>query len=148
MPAAITPFVNTIDLTFSTTPIADIIALAATPSGDGILTVPQDGSAAFAVAIDNAGSGDDLTAVIDTGAASLPVALALCETDPATGQCLSPPSASLPLTLAAGATSTLSVFATASGQIPFAPATSRVFVHFLDGQGNSHGSTSVAVQTQ
>ena len=33
-------------------------------------------------------------------------------------------------------------------QISFAPGTSRIFVRFLDVAGNSHGSSSVAVQAE
>jgi hypothetical protein len=48
---------------------------------------------------------------------------------------------------AAGATPTFAIFATASSAIPFAPGSSRVFVRFKDSSGTSHGSTSVAVET-
>ena len=149
-PAAVTIGVDTVDLTFSSTPIADIIALAAVASGNGIVEVPysQGGSGAFAVASDNAGASDNLNVVVDTGAATLPLSLSLCQTNPSTGQCLAPPAASVPVTIAAGATPTFSVFVTASGAIPFAPGTSRIFVRFLDGSGASHGATSVAVETQ
>jgi len=39
------------------------------------------------------------------------------------------------------------VFLSASGSIAFAPATARIFLRFLDSSGASHGSTSVAVET-
>ncbi|MGB8843076.1 MAG: hypothetical protein WCC64_18630, partial [Aliidongia sp.] len=90
----------------------------------------------------------DLTVTADTGAASLPVSILLCPTDPTTGQCQAPMAPSLPVTIAAGATPTFSVFVTAAAPIAFAPGTSRIFVRFRDGAGQSHGSTSVAVQTQ
>ncbi len=54
----------------------------------------------------------------------------------------------MPLNFTAGATPTFSVFLQASGAIPFAPATSRVFVRFKDAGGGLHGSTSVAIETQ
>jgi sugar lactone lactonase YvrE len=147
-PAPVTPGVNTIDLTVSSTPIADIIAESATASGDGIVTVPFSlgQGAAFALATANDGAAGALTALVDTGSATLPITATLCQTDPATGQCLAPPAASLPLTIAAGATPTFSVFVSASAAIPLAPGTSRIFVRFLDGSGASHGSTSVAVE--
>ena len=147
--APVTPGVNTVDLTFSTTPIADIIAESATASGNGIVTVPlsQGQGAAFALATVNDGASGALTAVVDTGSASLPITATLCQTDPASGQCLAPPAASLPLTIAAGAIPTFSVFISASAPIPLAPGSARIFVRFLDSSGASHGSTSVAVQT-
>jgi hypothetical protein len=150
-PTSVIAGVNTIDLTLSATPIADIVALAATAGADGILTVPfsQGAPAAFAVAAINVGAdGDGLTASVDTGAATLPLTLTLCQTNPATSQCLAPPAPSVPVSIAAGATPTFSVFVSASGQVPFAPGTSRIFLRFLDSGNDSHGSTSVAVQTQ
>lgn len=141
--------VNTVDLNFSATPIADIIAISATTGGNGVVTVPfsTGGAAAFALATDNAGAAATLTAVTDTGSASLPITVTLCQTVPATAACMAPPSASVPVTIAANATPTFSVFIQASAAIDFAPATARIFVRFLDGSGLSHGSTSVAVDT-
>jgi len=149
-PAPVTPGVDTIDLVFSTQPIADIIALAATAGGNGLVDVPfsQGQAAAFAIASIDAGAAASLTVATDTGAASLPITVTLCQTNPSTGACLAPPSPTVPVTIAAGATPTFSVFVTASAAIPFAPGTSRIFVRFLDAGGNSHGSSSVAVQAE
>jgi YVTN family beta-propeller protein len=148
-PAAVIQGVDTVDLLFSPVPVVDIIALAATTSNNGVVTVPfsQNGAAAFAVASFNAGAAGSLTISTGTGDASLPIAVTLCQTVPSTGQCQSPPAATLPIDAAAKATQTFSFFVTASGEVPFAPGTSRIFVHFLDASGTSHGSTSVAVTT-
>jgi streptogramin lyase len=146
--ASIVPGVDTVDLTMSTTPIADVIALAATPSLNGVLQVPVGGANAFAVATSNVGAGATLTASVDTGTASLPLTVELCQSNPSNGQCLSSPAASVSLTDAAGATPTFSVFASAASAIPFSPATNRIFVRFKDSSGGLHGSTSVAVQTK
>ena len=146
--ASIVPGVDTVDLTMSTAPTADVIALAATPSQNGVLQVPVGGANAFAVATSNVGAGAALTASVDTGAASLPLLVELCQSNPANGQCLSPAAASVSLTDAAGATPTFSIFASAGGAIPFSPATNRIFVRFKDSSGGLHGSTSVAVQTK
>ena len=91
--AAIVPGVDTVDLSMSATPVPDIIALAATPTGNGVVEIPSGGSAA-------------------------------------------------------NAAPTFSIFAQASGAMPFAPATSRLFVRFVDSSGGTHGSTSVAVDTK
>ena len=147
-PAAIVTGVDTVDLVMSTTPVADVIVLAATSTGDGVLQIPTGGAAAFAVASVNVGVPDALTASLDTGTASLPLSATLCQSNPSTGQCLATPTAELSLTIAAGATPTFSVFVQATGPIPFAPGTSRLFLRFKDQAGGLHGSTSVAVETE
>jgi hypothetical protein len=146
-PAAIIPGVDTVDLTFSSTPIADIIALAATATNNGIVEVPNGGAGAFAVATDNLGASAPLTVSVDTGAATLPVTATICPSNPSTGACLSAPAASFPLTIAGGTTPTFSIFITSAGAVPFDPAGSRIFVRFTDAQGGLHGSTSVAIET-
>ena len=143
--APVTPGVDTVDLAFSATPVADIIALAATASNDGTVHV-ANGSGAFAVATINAGAAGDLTAEVDSGGATLPATAVLCQTD-SSGQCQGTPGQSVPISIAAGGSPTFSVFVGANGSIPFDPGASRLFVHFLDGSGVSHGSTSVAVTT-
>jgi hypothetical protein len=148
--APVSTGLNTIDLAFSTMPIADIIALGSTPSNDGILTVPfsQGQAGAFAIASANAGASGALTVTADTGSYTLPIAVTLCATAPSTGQCLVAPTSTVGQNFIAGATPTFSVFVTASNPIPLAPATSRLYVRFVDASGMSHGSTSVAVTTR
>jgi sugar lactone lactonase YvrE len=144
-PAPTTIGLDTVDLVFSATPIADIIVLSATATNDGTVHIAS-GAGAFAVATIDAGAAGSLTASTDTGSASLPLTTTICETNSA-GQCLAPPSASVPIAFAANATPTFSIFANASAPIGFAPGTSRIFVRFTDGNGVSHGATSVAVTT-
>jgi hypothetical protein len=138
--------VNTIDLQFSSTPVPDLIALAATISNNGIVEVPVHGAGAFAIATDNIGVDATITVTADTGPAKLPLTMTLCQTT-ADAQCLAAPAPSVTLDLAANATPTFSIFVIAEGSVAFAPGSSRVFVRFLDGAGVSHGSTSVAVET-
>lgn len=149
-PATYLPGVNTVDLAFGATATADVIALAATASGDGIVRVPlssNGGAAAFAVASANVGAGAALTVTTDFGAAALPVGVTLCQTDPSSGQCLAPPASSVALTIAANAVPTFSIFVTASASLTAEPAVNRIYVRFLDARGISHGSTSVAIET-
>ncbi len=73
-PAALDLGVDTVDLVMSATPVADIIALAATPTRNGIVEVPNGGAAAFAVASVNLGVTTPILVSVDTGAATLPVA--------------------------------------------------------------------------
>ena len=140
------PGVNTVDLLFSTTPITDVIALAATATNNGIVSMPVGGAGAFAVASANVGASGSITVSTDTNGATLPIAVNVCQTN-ASAACMAPPSATVTLTDSAGATPTFSVFINASAAISLDPANSRIFVRFKDSSGTSHGSTSVAVQT-
>ena len=148
-PAPAATGIDTVDLDFTTGPVTDIIALAATASNNGIVTVPysQSGYGAFALATVNAGAAGSLTVSADTGGFTLPVGMSICATNAATAQCLAPPAASVPVTIAAGATPTFSVFAKATASIALTPGASRIYVRFTDSSGVSHGSTSVAVVT-
>jgi len=147
-PAAVVPGLNTLLLSSSSTPVPDIVVLAATPTSDGMLQLPAStGANAFAVATVNVGVSDTITATADTGTTILPVTLSLCASDPATGECLSAPASSLTTSIDAGATPAFSVFVSATGPVPLDPARNRVFVRFRDAAGVSRGSASVALQT-
>lgn len=147
-PAPVTVGLNSLLLSASTAPVPDIVALAATPSGDGVLNLPgSSASNAFAVAAVNVGVSGTVTATADTGGVVLPVAVFICESNPATGACLSSPSPSVTTTISAGATPTFSIFVTATGSIPFDPAFNRIFVRFEEAAGVPRGLTSVAVRT-
>jgi hypothetical protein len=140
--------INTLNLSASTTPVPDIVALVA--SGDpGIVDISASSQyGAFAVATVNVGSADTITASADTGGTSLPISLNLCQTNPATGACVAPAAAGVTTTIAANATPTFAIFAGSSSAIPFDPANNRVFVRFIDRSGVLRGATSVAVRTQ
>jgi hypothetical protein len=148
-PVVAIPGVNTVDLSFSTTAVADVIALAATATPGLTLQIPQstNGEGAFAVASVNVGTTESLTVSTDTGSAALPVDVVICQTNPTTGACLAPPASTVMLSDTADAVPTFSVFAVASAPIALNAATSRIFVRFKDSAGTSHGSTSVAVET-
>ncbi len=148
-PAPITPGLNTLLLSAATTPIPDIVALAATLANDGIVNIPgAAGTGVFAVATVNVGASSTITVSADTGSASLPVSPFVCQTDPATAACLAPPGSSVTTQIDANATPTFGVFVTGSGVVPFNPAVNRVFVRFTDAGGVIRGATSVAVRTQ
>jgi len=146
-PAPSTSGLNTLLLSASATPVADIVALAATSPND--LIARLDDSGAFAVATVNVGATDTITATADTGAAVLPAVMSICQTNPTTGVCLAPPadaSTGVTTTIASEETPTFAVFATATSDIPLDPANSRIFVRFRDGSGTVRGATSVAVE--
>jgi hypothetical protein len=147
-PAPINIGLNTLLLSGSTTPVPDVVALAA--SGDpGIVDIAgANGTGAFAVATVNLGAGTTITASANTGIATLPVTLTICQTVPATGQCMAAPAASVTTKFQPNATPTFGIFATGSGSVSFDPANNRVFVQFADPSGTVRGETSVAVRTQ
>jgi hypothetical protein len=85
--------VNTLLLPADAGQPADVIALAATPTQDGMLRLPGTSQAqAFAVATVNLGIAALVTVTVDWGDITLPVSLAICQTKPATGACLGAPS--------------------------------------------------------
>jgi virginiamycin B lyase len=140
---------NTLLLSSSTTPVPDIVALAATAMNDGILHIAgTSGAGAFAVATVNVGASASITASANTGSVNLPLAISLCQTNPASGQCIASIGPSVTTTINTNATPTFGIFATASGSVPFVPQTNRIFVTFSDAGGVVRGSTSVAVETQ
>jgi uncharacterized protein GlcG (DUF336 family) len=146
--APLTTGVNDLLLSASTSPVPDMVAMAATATNDGVLHIDTNtASAAFAIASVNVGASGALTVSADTGSAGIPIALTVCQTNPTTGQCLAAPGASVNPTINANETPTFAIFGTGSGAIPFAPATSRIFVRFKDSGGAVRGSTSVAVVT-
>jgi hypothetical protein len=140
--------VNTLLLSASDTPIPDIVALAATQSGDGIVNIDGiPGTGAFAVAVANVGATGTITASVDTGRVILPVSVSMCKTNPATGLCISPVQESVVTTIDSNETAAFAIFLSGSGNVPFDPANNRVFVRFKDAGGDTRGSTSVAVRT-
>ena len=102
---------------------------------------------ALAIRIAPDAKAGTLTVATDTGAATLPLTATVCATNASTGACLAPPVASFPQSFQSNGAQTFSVFLSASAPISFAPATARVFLRFLDSSGVSHGSTSIAVET-
>jgi hypothetical protein len=140
--------VNTLSLSASTSPVPDIVALAA--SGDpGYVDIPgSTGTGAFAVATVNLGSDATITAAANTGAANLPVTLTLCQTNPSTGACLAPPTPTVTTGIQPNATPTFGIFVTGSAVVADIPGINRVFVTFTDSAGILRGETSVAVRSQ
>jgi hypothetical protein len=148
-PADVHPGLNTFLMSASTTPVPDMVAVAATLGNDGIVNVPGvDGTGAFAVATVNMGAGGTITASADTGGVGLPLDLNVCQTDPGTGQCVSTMGPEVTTPVNARTTPTFAVFVGGHGTVTFDPAANRVFVRFTDAAGLVRGATSVAVRTQ
>ena len=148
-PAPTVVGLNTLLLSASDVPVPDVVALAATATNDGIVTLPgANGAAAFAVATVNVGIGASITASADTGAVTQPITIMLCQTDPATGVCTSAIGASVTTDIGANATPTFAIFVQGSGNVLFDPARNRIFVRFKGAGDVTRGATSVAVRTQ
>jgi len=153
-PVSVLPGINTLFLSGNSTPTADVVALAATVGGNGILDIPgATGTGAFSVAVSNVGITAAVTVLADTGTTALPLTFAICETD-VLGDCkgLARPfvTVNLPGLLDTGVagTATYAVFVTGTGTVALDPATNRVFIRFVDVANVARGATSVAVQTQ
>ena len=148
-PALVIPGLNTLLFSASSTPTPDLMALAATLSGDGIVNIPgPNGTGVFALATVNMGAGDTITVLADTGGAILPVNIFICQTDPQSGACLSPPADSVTTMILSNETPTFGVFVAAAGDVAFVPEINRIFVRFKDSNNVTRGLTSVAVRTQ
>jgi virginiamycin B lyase len=140
--------VNTLNLSASTLPVPDIVALAAS-ADPGFVDIPgPTGAGAFAVATSNVGAAASITATADTGGINLPLTLTVCETNPISGFCTAPSASSVTTTINGGETPTFGIFAVAGSTIADSPGVNRVFVRFRDNGGTLRGETSVAVRTQ
>ena len=142
---------NTVLLSSDSAPVADVVALGATPTGDGIANLDgTNGSGFFSLASVNVGTSADISVSVDTGNALLPVVMTICQTDPVTAVCNNPAVAAtepVELTIAENGTPTFAVFVSASEAIALDPASKRIYVRFRDAAGVVRGATSVAVET-
>jgi hypothetical protein len=140
--------VDTLNLSASTTPVPNIVALVAS-SDPGYVDIPgATGTGVFVIATVNLGSASQITASANTGTANLPVTLLVCQTDPTNGNCLASPQINVTTNIAAAATPTFGIFVTGSAAVADSPGVNRIFVTFTDSGGVLRGETSVAVRTQ
>lgn len=138
---------NTLLLSASTTPVPDVIALAATATGDGIARLDSSGNGAFSVASINVGTASTISVTADSATNA---AVALCESDPLTGVCVNPAAptfGAVSVSVPMNGTPTFSVFASSSDSIASDAANNRIRVLFRDAADNIRGQTSVAVQS-
>jgi hypothetical protein len=142
--------VNTLLMSASVVPVADVIAIVLPLSSSPAGVVTLNGSTnqgAFSVAAINVGAPGALTVTADSGAANLPLVITLCQTSVA-GTCVNPPGSSAVIPMGAGAGVGIGVFLTGGGQIGLNPAVNRVFVRFTDQSGVVRGLSSIAVQAE
>lgn len=147
------PGINSLFISANNTPLPDMISIAATPSGNGILQLPStSGIAAFGTAAINIGAGGNVVVrPVDTAFGQsprgLPVTATICRTIAQTGQCLNPPAATVNLGATTNQIVTFSVFVQGQGQvIPLDPARNRIHVVATLG-AIPVGGTSVAIRT-
>jgi len=140
--------VNTLLLSISSTLVPDVIALAVTPTQDGIANIPgATGIAVFAVATSNVGGSGAITVSGNTGSASLGVLIVVCQTN-VIGACLATPAPAVTVQIGAGQTPAFAVFVIGTVPVPFDPAVNRAVIVFKDPNGVTRGATSVAIRTQ
>ncbi len=145
--APLYPGVNSLRITISDTAIPDLIPIAVSLSGDGVLRITEAGGAsAFAAAVVNIGDAATVRVRADGGEYVWPIQLSVCETD-VNGNCLAPATASLEVNFASNQTRTFSVFGFASDRegIPFMPELARAFLQLESMDGDILAATSVAV---
>jgi len=139
------PGLNTLLLSASETPVLDVVAIALTPSGDGIAQLPKESALGFlSLATINLGAAGDVNVRARTPD-GVRGALLVCETDPTNGACLLPPAARVDLNIPENGTPTFAVFASSELALPLDPAQRRLFIEFLDNDSVVRGSTSVAL---
>ncbi|WP_296807961.1 hypothetical protein [Thiocapsa sp.] len=145
-PASSYAGLNTFILSASSNTPPDLLAVGATPSGDGVVRLPgREGTGFFAVAAINIGSPGTVTASVDDGGRGLPLSLRVCETD-AQGEWIACGN-SLTRTIATDETAYYTVLVTGNGQrVAFDPAANRLFLR-LQTAGVTVGATNVAVTT-
>ena len=149
--------VNQLTMSSGTTPTPDVIAIAATPSNDGVLYLNgTNTTGAIGMAMVNIGASGSLTirrantnAPIGGGTAGLD--FLICETtsgSPA-GTCMFPPTRdSFNSTFNQNSVRTFTLLVRGNGQaVANNPAVNRIQIEFVDGNGVVRGSTSVAVTT-
>ena len=138
---------NTLLFGATDAPTADVIALSATSSEDGVLRVPGAGSsAAFGTATFNLGATAILRLVVDTPE-DMPVEITVCETNPATAQCVAPAVPEINTNAFREGSATYSVFVRTLDVVNFDPENARISVRFMEGE-LVRGVTSVAITTQ
>lgn len=137
---------NTLLLSSSSQPVADLVAIAQTASMDGVLDIAVDGTpSAFAAAVVNVGAATSVTA---QARASFEFAgeLTVCQTNAITGECLATPATSAIVAMGTLETATFSIFVASSQSITTDFANNRLVLEFFDTEEVIRGATSVAAR--
>lgn len=143
--AEVTPGLNTVNLGSAQLDGPDIVALAATINGNGIVDIPAGRRGVFSVATANVGGGGDVTIRARSLDPALPATGEVCQTDQF-GACMAPPAESITVNVGQNATQTFGVFIRTAYPTPF--VSRHRFQVQMEVDGNIRGSTSVAVRDE
>ncbi len=143
--AEVTPGLNTVNLGASHVDGPDLVALAATINGNGIVDVPAGRRGVFSVATANVGGGGDVTVSARSLDPALPATGEVCQTNQS-GACMAPPAESITVNVGANATPTFGVFIRTAYPTPF--VSRHRFQVQMEVDGSIRGSTSVAVRDE
>ena len=144
--AVSSPGINTLLLSGNDTPTADVVAVAATLTNDGITVIPRDGVfGLMSLATTNVGVDATITAQ-PVDLAGVDGFILICETDQDTADCIEDPAPSSTGLLAQDGTRTYSVFVNANTRLFLDATNNRLAVEFIDEFGNVRGATSIAIE--
>lgn len=123
----------------------DLIAIARTPSENGIVEVPPGEAGVFVVASSNLGGSARVTVSARSLDPELPATGLVCQTDPESSACMNPRAKTVTLDIEAGGTPTFAVFVRTEEITPFLPE--QRFALQMHAGGQLRGATSVAVRS-
>lgn len=143
--AEVTAGLNTVNLGSDTTGGPDLVALAATINGNGIVDVPTGRRGVFSVATANIGGAGEVTVSARSLDPALPATGEVCQTN-TSGACMATPAASVTLNVGAGENPTFGVFVRTTYPTPF--VSRHRFQVQMEVNGTVRGSTSVAIRDE
>lgn len=143
--AEVTAGLNTVNLGSDAVGGPDLVALAATINGNGIVDVPAGRRGVFSVATANIGGAGEVTVSARSLDPALPATGEICQTN-ASGVCMSPAAPSVTLNVGAGETPTFGVFVRTTWPTPF--VSRHRFQVQMEVGGVVRGSTSVAIRDE
>ena len=133
--------VNTLTISASTTPQADIIMMSTSLD----VRTGVNSAATFAVATSNVGASiTDVSLIVDRPSSITGLATQVNQTNPTTGAIIG---SATGLSIASGDQPTFAVFLTPTQSIALDLANNRITLKLVDGSGNVIGAQSVAVST-
>lgn len=143
--AEVTAGLNTVNLGSDAVGGPDLVALAATINGNGIVDVPAGRRGVFSVATANIGGAGEVTVRARSLDPALPATGEVCQTN-TSGACMATPAASVTLNVGAGETPTFGVFVRTTWPTPF--VSRHRFQVQMEVGGVVRGSTSVAIRDE
>jgi streptogramin lyase len=143
--------VNTFPLTFSATPVPDLITVNDTSSHDGYANIPGIGGTGIMVtAATNIGVAGNLTVQVRLLDPTTPIRVSVCETfssGPQFGNCKASPAPTIDRSISSGENTTWTAFFTPDAPFRTDPARIRALFEFIDvGSSTVRGQTSIALK--